>query len=195
MPAPSTGKRCASLRRAGRIARSSIDETYLVASGLWDPRGPIDQRKIAAFARRKPWVQIPLGPLSGVLCQASTALPAERVGGAGGLSAGRTCERNAAPATPAKRVVLRKGDAAIGAAPLSAGSTAGFAARSLQRRIAVPLRRTGFHEDVILPQSAQRRSRDSEASDKRRVGRSDPELSGIPPSDGDVTANASGDAA
>src|SRR5216117_3742784 len=26
-------------------------------------RGPIDQRKIAAFARRKPWVQIPLGPL------------------------------------------------------------------------------------------------------------------------------------
>src|SRR5439155_1253900 len=25
-------------------------------------RGPIDQRKIAAFARRKPWVQIPLGP-------------------------------------------------------------------------------------------------------------------------------------
>src|SRR2546421_12167250 len=27
-------------------------------------RGPIDQRKIAAFARRKPWVQIPLGPLS-----------------------------------------------------------------------------------------------------------------------------------
>src|SRR3989442_9019591 len=27
------------------------------------PTGPIDQRKIAAFARRKPWVQIPLGPL------------------------------------------------------------------------------------------------------------------------------------
>ncbi len=28
--------------------------------------GPIDQRKIAAFARRKPWVQIPLGPLFGL---------------------------------------------------------------------------------------------------------------------------------
>lgn len=29
-----------------------------------DYSGPVDQRKIAAFARQKPWVQIPPGPLN-----------------------------------------------------------------------------------------------------------------------------------
>src|SRR3972149_421759 len=38
-------------------------ETYFHRGPLTRPAGPIDQRKIAAFARRKPWVQIPLGPL------------------------------------------------------------------------------------------------------------------------------------
>src|SRR2546426_266934 len=38
-------------------------ETYFVRRDLSSSAGPIDQRKIAAFARRKPWVQIPLGPL------------------------------------------------------------------------------------------------------------------------------------
>ena len=36
----------------------------MLRADVQDNIGPIDQRKIAAFARRKPWVQIPLGPLS-----------------------------------------------------------------------------------------------------------------------------------
>ena len=37
----------------------------MLATGLTNPfgDGPVDQRKIACFASRRPWVQIPSGPL------------------------------------------------------------------------------------------------------------------------------------
>ena len=50
-------------------------------------RGPIDQRKIAAFARRKPWVQIPLGPLQFHTCRGSNLLFLDRLGLGFGSSA------------------------------------------------------------------------------------------------------------
>src|SRR2546430_17229693 len=59
-------------RSLGRRSTASLlrDTIQLIRRNLYAAcrcarrRGPIDQRKIAAFARRKPWVQIPLGPLS-----------------------------------------------------------------------------------------------------------------------------------
>src|SRR5207244_4595555 len=45
------------------VARTRASKPISFAGICHRPAGPIDQRKIAAFARRKPWVQIPLGPL------------------------------------------------------------------------------------------------------------------------------------
>src|SRR5213594_1108278 len=64
------------------------------------PAGPIDQRKIAAFARRKPWVQIPLGPLHPARLVEVTA--SAKIEGAGPLEILRchnTTERSCAYAT------------------------------------------------------------------------------------------------
>jgi hypothetical protein len=36
---------------------------YQIAAGPNNVNGPVDQRKIACFASRRPWVQIPSGPL------------------------------------------------------------------------------------------------------------------------------------
>src|SRR5437667_12105375 len=65
------GHRARSIKALARGRRPSLlrDTIRLIRRNLYAAprcarrRGPIDQRKIAAFARRKPWVQIPLGPL------------------------------------------------------------------------------------------------------------------------------------
>src|SRR5437773_8781342 len=64
------GHRARSIKALARGRRPSLlrDTIRLIRRNLYAAprcarrRGPIDQRKIAAFARRKPWVQIPLGP-------------------------------------------------------------------------------------------------------------------------------------
>jgi hypothetical protein len=53
--------------------------------------------------------------------------------------------------------------------PPSAGG--GFPAHSRHKMTGVPLRRTGFHAAVRFPQSAQARSRASDASINRNSGR------------------------
>src|SRR5436309_1014801 len=50
-------------KTVARATRTRASKPISCAGICHRPAGPIDQRKIAAFARRKPWVQIPLGPL------------------------------------------------------------------------------------------------------------------------------------
>src|SRR2546425_2469399 len=50
-------------KRFAPVTRTHASKPISCAGICHRPAGPIDQRKIAAFARRKPWVQIPLGPL------------------------------------------------------------------------------------------------------------------------------------
>src|SRR5207249_10240937 len=49
-------------KTVARATRTRASKPTSTAGICHRPAGPIDQRKIAAFARRKPWVQIPLGP-------------------------------------------------------------------------------------------------------------------------------------
>src|SRR5207245_554624 len=49
-------------KRFAPVTRTHASKPISCAGICHRPAGPIDQRKIAAFARRKPWVQIPLGP-------------------------------------------------------------------------------------------------------------------------------------
>src|SRR3989449_11710339 len=50
-------------KRFAPVTRTHASKPISCAGICHRPAGAIDQRKIAAFARRKPWVQIPLGPL------------------------------------------------------------------------------------------------------------------------------------
>ena len=73
--------------------------------------GPVDQRKIAAFARRKPWVQIPPGPLrpSG---DPRAAFAAERILGPEHFPARRAGVLDSRTATAAEDIVRPQGCAA-----------------------------------------------------------------------------------
>src|SRR3990170_454817 len=50
-------------------------DRVLRGAGFVRGRGPIDQRKIAAFARRKPWVQITLGTLAHITLRQGPRVP------------------------------------------------------------------------------------------------------------------------
>ncbi len=129
--------------------------------------GPVDQRKIAAFARRKPWVQIPPGPF--LRCHTSRVphLPQKE-----------SCGSRAAPhvghaysiRVPHFPQNVSWGPSAapqFGQPPSSGG---GFAAHSAHRITEAPFLRAGFHEEVFFPHSAQVRSRASDASTSRTSG-------------------------
>src|SRR6266550_3628222 len=75
----------------------AIRRNLYAASRCARPRGPIDQRKIAAFARRKPWVQIPLGPLRPAL-RPSLSIGEEK-GRPGGDEEGSLEARSEAPSS------------------------------------------------------------------------------------------------